>query len=618
MQKRGQITIFIVVGILILFAVGLVLYVASIRPELRIFAERESEVEQYIGVCLETTAEEAITQIGATGGYLNVPQEIAINDRAYFSFVPRTEPKIPLWYYRGELRIPTRDFIAGQISQHILNIITPCFRDFDVFKDRYNVQLKGNATVEATIAATNVFVKLNYPLELQDKRTGEITKLDFVGRTVDVKLGRMYDMAVDILQSESKQLFFENLTFDLLGSSYEQFPLTSMEFSCTPKIWKKTDIIAYAKGMVARNIRRVSVEGNPFQLFEAGDVYAQNHFVFPLSKRYSDIGTTFLYSDTARFELHVRPNDREILRSNRGQSDSPLLNFLCINTWHFTYDIEYPLLTTLRDASAFKGQGFIFNFAFPVTINSNKGDKTDFPPAIFEAPLPSYDFCEDVRDTPVDIRVKDEFSFEEIYKADVAFKCVRFRCELGNTTADGGSYRLRAKLPAGCTGGLFIANKEGYLDGESVYFDTDFVEIFMKPLRTFRMNIVKHDSDDFSRAEQLGKDNIAIIMLRTPDGKYERTYTSESEIAELELIDGDAQYQIDALLLEKGTDQDRIIGGYLGLWNTTYPELLDKSTITFHLTQKIPIAVTEEEQIATADYLFGDKTYQEPLRPAFS
>jgi len=52
-MQRGQITTFIVVGIIILFAVGFVLYAASIRPELRIFAEKETELQQFIGLCLD-------------------------------------------------------------------------------------------------------------------------------------------------------------------------------------------------------------------------------------------------------------------------------------------------------------------------------------------------------------------------------------------------------------------------------------------------------------------------------------------------------------------------------------------------------------------------------------
>jgi len=437
-MQRGQITTFIVVGIIILFAVGFVLYAASIRPELRIFAEKETELQQFIGLCLEDTAEEAITVIGTTGGYLEIPDNIAINERAYFAFAPRTEPRIPLWYYRGEPRIPTKQFIADQISRYIEDNIQFCLGDFDIFKDRLELKLIGNVTAETTIEEREVFVKLNYPLETKEKLTGEITRHDFVGRNIDVKLGRMHDMAIDILRAENRLTFFENITIDLLASRSD-FPFTGMEFDCSPKSWRKSELVNAARDTVFYNIRRITVEGNDFIPFNNDNEYARNHFIMPMEKRYTDLDVAFSSSLTSRFELHVRPNDREILRSNVGRSQNPLLRFFCINTYHFTYDIEYPVLATLKDDNAFDDEGFLFNFAFPVTIIKNKGEKRDFSLTQFQSEDLVYEFCQETAATTVDIRVKDAFTFEELYQVPVDYKCVRLLCELGETTADGAS-----------------------------------------------------------------------------------------------------------------------------------------------------------------------------------
>ena len=50
-------------------------------------------------------------------------------------------------------------------------------------------------------------------------------------------------------------------------------------------------------------------------------------------------------------------------------------------------------------------------------------------------------------------------------------------------------------MPEACSFGLLTANADGYLEGSTVYDGSSFVEIFMKPVKKFKVNIVKHDSD---------------------------------------------------------------------------------------------------------------------------
>ncbi len=617
MDKRGQITAFIVIGILILFAVGFVLYIASLRPDLNPFASKETEIEQFIGVCLQETAKEAIITAGTTGGYIDVPENIKINEKSYFSFARGVEPKIPLWYYRGDPRIPTKEFIAGQISDYIVSNINNCFDNFNIFKERYQLILKGNMSAETAINDGNVFVKLNYPLEVTEKGTGSIQAVNSVGRTIDVKLGEMYNLAVDILSSETKSLFFENLTIDLLSTSPD-FPFTGMDFSCKPKTWKKSDIVDFAKNMVYYNVQQTTVVGNRFTLFDPSDIYAQNNFLMKLSKTYPDIGVVFSYSRDSRFDLHYTPNDGEVMVSKVAKplgSTIAAVVPICINTYHFVYDIDYPVLATLRDNSAFNGAGFIFNFAFPVTINHNQGDKKDFPATIFEAPDFNFDFCQNTNPNEVDIRVKDAFTSEEIYQAPVEFRCIKYVCDLNETTADGGVYRLMARLPSACVGGQLISKPEGYLEGSASFESTDdHVDILVKPLKKFKVNIIKHDSDDFSKTESLQPGETVTVSMVGKTESIDENYLSDRP-NDIQLLDGDETYKIEALLVQDGK---RLTGGYIGEVNVKYQDIAGKSEITFNLVQKIPVPITEQEQTDAASYIFGDTTYQQQLKPTFS
>ncbi len=613
-KKKGQITSFIIIGILLLFSVGLLIYVSQLRGGITIFAQQESPLQQYIGTCLELTAKDAINLIGATGGYMEVPENIAINERAYFAFAPKTQPKIPLWYYRQEPRVPTMTSIESNISQYIVDNINSCLGDFTEFKSQFELSSRGNISAETIVSETGVTIELNYPLETRELQSGVISRTDFVTRAIEVRLGRMYAMAVDILRSENQQLFFENLTVELL-STHPDIPFTGTEFSCAPRQWRKSQVINTAKNIISANFPQVTVEGNPRTLFDSNNLYARNHFIFSLSQRYSGISTVFQYPTSARFEMHVNPRDTEYMKSNVGQS----IGF-CINSYHFSYDIEYPLLVSLRDANAFDNEGFIFNFAFPVTIDSNKGVKQDIPYSVIDSPDLLYDFCQTTDGSSVDVRVSDSFTYEQIYGANVKYNCVRYSCDLGQTKSDGGAYRVLAQLPSSCETGLLVAEKEGYLSGNAVYRDTSYVEIPMTPLKTLRVNVQKFDDTDFLNPREIDNGEDVIVTIRgishpTLDQAYS---TENSDLNEIQLVYGEAEYRIEALIVRHGATQDTLTGGYVGTFSVSYSDIADATELTINVVQKTPIAVTEDEQIAAADYLFNNADYQAALKPIFN
>ena len=70
-KKRGQISIFIIVGILVLLVGGILMYVYMIRtdiePEMNL-PEEVHEISNYIESCLERYSEPAIRELAFKGG----------------------------------------------------------------------------------------------------------------------------------------------------------------------------------------------------------------------------------------------------------------------------------------------------------------------------------------------------------------------------------------------------------------------------------------------------------------------------------------------------------------------------------------------------------------------
>src|SRR5258706_15865453 len=118
MSKRGQVTIFIIIGIVIVFSVGFYLFLKAGGSLKAVAPEKAHPVKAFVQSCLDNLGEDGIRKIGATGGFITYPQEIDKNKRAYIA-TGLDELKIPLWFYDGRSKIPSQAFIESQLSAYI-------------------------------------------------------------------------------------------------------------------------------------------------------------------------------------------------------------------------------------------------------------------------------------------------------------------------------------------------------------------------------------------------------------------------------------------------------------------------------------------------------------------
>ena len=133
-KKRGQITVFIIIGMIILFSVGTYMYLREQGANAPKFLQPKTPpVEAFIELCTQRTAQQAINLIGTQGGFLSIPPEIALNPTRYVSAIPGFGgpgvPKIPFWFYRGRTEIPSIEFIQREIENYVAANINYCLKD---------------------------------------------------------------------------------------------------------------------------------------------------------------------------------------------------------------------------------------------------------------------------------------------------------------------------------------------------------------------------------------------------------------------------------------------------------------------------------------------------------
>ncbi len=653
MNKKAQVTVFIILGVILLLIAGLVIYVTTqkiVKPveEKIIVPEGTEPVYEYVSECIYQTAKQGIIRMGMQGGYLDLPPAIVNTPASHISLDPYGTFKTPYWFYNNQDRTPTIDFLQTEINSQLRQKLRDCI-NFESFKPQYTITQKADFNPKTTIAKDKVIIELNWPLEI---RTGDKTiQLNKVITNIDVRLKEVFDIAKTTMEFENNKAVFENITIGLISINPD-IPTNGMEIDCTPKKWYLHEIEKQAKEMIHYNMPSIRIENTPYLEFSASrakysslertyegmmrdldkdkevtlpknipdDAYEYFKMLLDIGISKTDITTSFRYDQEWPMTIVAYPHEGNVLRSNRIRGARKYLGYLCLNQWHFVYDIEYPVMMRLKDNTAFKGEGYIFQYAFPVLVNDNTAERqvTDRKP--FMTRKYYYEFCEETGEKVYDIRATGitpgAMIARELEGANITYECFDRYCDLGKTSGEGGIYRLRTTIPSGCGNPFITAAKPGYLPATR-QLTKDVLEIPLKRLKTMNYEIVIHtyDSDkklyketrtDLKKTEHLS----IYIGINGTDYHQHKTYSKDDTI---DLIDGNGQYEI-SLLLSRG---ETLIGGYSQeKVKINYNDIKDKNTIVFHLFEYIPIPLKDEDKSKTAYHLYQGE-YSAVLKPTF-
>lgn len=604
MKKRGQITLFIIVGIILLLAIAVfIMYQKQIvvfKPE-RVIPPEIAPLKRYVEDCAYTTAEKGIRLIGANGGFISFPEEIELDPASYLSVTPLfPELKTPLWRYRGRTRIPSEHRIKTDLEHYIEENLDTCLMELSPFITMFDIK-KGNMSTIVDLTETGVEIELIYPLEIFIKLKNQTIKLDKFETTVPLRLKTLYELAKKIMQEENADLFLEETTIDLIALDSD-IPYTDLAFTCKPKIWYVADVRDKLKHLLRTDLPLIRVDKTAYEPVPQEQLYVENHFKWEVtSLRYDTTHVSFTYDEKWPLELYIRPNEGPILRSNpqRGQQ---ILSTLCIHIWHFTYDVRYPVLVTITDEAEKGHDRYTFNFAFEVAINHNRPDKTNFGITTFEfEPAARAErFCAEMHTNMLTVHTFENISTDEygdlpydpIDGVNITFTCIRLECPMGQSEyAFGGAVAwLQAEFPY-CINGVLKGSKENYKDTQ-IFVSTDeekSVDLYLTPLIKKNFTVVKHYQYDPYIEKPLEEEEMAIITIKRRNTTFSNAvYPPIEELAELKLLSGgesDFPYFTYDLEIFLADDKTGIIGGYSAVWTPDWTKLKLANSIKFHILE---------------------------------
>src|SRR3989344_7678103 len=186
MNKRGQLTIFVIAAILVVGAV--LLYFAFqqglIQQPLNADAER---VYNFVQTCIEEKSIKTIYQIGENGGYFFPPNL-------------STESGVPYYFYNRQNYIPSEEQIEDEISFFLNEKLFFCTRNFVDFPDLEIIQ--SEPKTGTVIEDEKVVLNVNYPITImKDEDTTLIEDFKF---EVPIRLGIVYDSVAEFMQTQTE------------------------------------------------------------------------------------------------------------------------------------------------------------------------------------------------------------------------------------------------------------------------------------------------------------------------------------------------------------------------------------------------------------------------------
>ncbi len=187
MRKKGQITFFIIIAVIIV--IGLILFFV-IKPDVKKtkISSEISSIHNFVENCVEETGEEAIYHIGQTGGYFTIPE---------LSF----EQAIAYYLYENENNMPLKEKIEEEISLYMDFIMPFCINDFEDFLD---FKITSNEIKTTTkIENEKVVFNVNYLLSIVKDKKSYILE-DFDGE-IAIRLGIIYNAITEAMDEQMKK-----------------------------------------------------------------------------------------------------------------------------------------------------------------------------------------------------------------------------------------------------------------------------------------------------------------------------------------------------------------------------------------------------------------------------
>lgn len=201
MRKKSQVTLFIIMGLVVLFIVGFVIYIGYSRvkdisergiTKSGAFLFAEDPVIALTQSCIKTVSIEAGYAIGLYGGYAQSPQG------NFQTQIEGTEYNITIVLKQAQNGLLSINEVEQQIGEYIKSNLPKCVNYFEDFrKQGYKIE-QGTISSRVEIKDDSYYVRVSYPLTVKiGNKEKKIS--DFPGVNVPIRIKHILQIANEIV-----------------------------------------------------------------------------------------------------------------------------------------------------------------------------------------------------------------------------------------------------------------------------------------------------------------------------------------------------------------------------------------------------------------------------------
>ena len=533
-QRKGQITIFIILGIIILFAIALLLYFNDsqnkVRPPVQqlVVDDELKPLQVYVTDCLTAVSKDALIRLGQNGGYIDMPSGLHVDPaRIYNSDALLFTPQVmPYWYYmkpcdtsslgclyirnppvcakNTDCVLPYKDSnsMEEQLNNFIKAHMAQCLNNFEPFNDQFDISVDSSKmAVDSKIAESTVGFKLDYPLTIKFKGSTREAVIPYFYTEHKLKLKEIYQFAQEIRDAEANYTFLERNTLNLITvysgiDSTKLPPMSGLEmFTSAKKYWIRSEVqdklendilpftmlIQIVNSGNAQDIAPTGTDPN-YIGYEEGLYSSMKQKVS--NNTYFDLDANIYYpqgsqSSDAGSNIYLKVGNGEVIKpENFDFGDNFVLKMLnfALNDYSFKYDLTYPVIVRISDPDAFNGEGFTFSYAMQANIRQNVPvtsniTKTAIVSAQGAPDIDLEDMSMRVNRT-INIETYDAYTKNALDEVIITYACGE-SFDMGSTIMKDGKAVLSDNFPFCEFGGEIDYEKAGYMGGAVDYSNVD-------------------------------------------------------------------------------------------------------------------------------------------------
>ena len=240
-KGKGQVTVFIIVGIVILIMIGLtfVVFRGTQKAQVEVAVKKEAqvgleakEIKEFIDTCISQVTYDGLEKLGKQAGYIDVPRAIRLQnvDTGY-------------WFLDQVNIQPTLNLIKKRLENYVDENLQTCTK-FTVFENQ-GFDIKTDKPKSEIIFGTEtVFISINYPLKIQRNQFSQ--DIEEFNQELTVRFRRIFEMSSQIINLQLDSRF--NFSNPLKSLNKFDFDVSYKEINNETLLYTVTDNTRFEEG----------------------------------------------------------------------------------------------------------------------------------------------------------------------------------------------------------------------------------------------------------------------------------------------------------------------------------------------------------------------------------